>query len=441
MREVSVEFLKEEAIRLGAVVVGTRVLHPSGLKVHGPGEALTISHVKLLQELGIRTLVLLEPGEGEQAALRALSSEMVRKADLAAGNVLAEDVRGADRALVAPAGAVLDPDLLRKIHLAAGEQVTIRRRGLEAGLLQARQYLGALPPAAAHGPRPDTRVTQATRLQTVPVRPLLVPRARVIVCIRDDFHRAVLLNTLSGEGHEVSEHREADAAAKAAANTRPDVLLVDLADALPACRTVRAVEEARAVSILVCAPEGRTAEVHQAVLRGANDSLPFPPRREALLEKVRGAMQAMGRASGVKPAVQTDRRRAAREPGHFVCGLADKFISKPLPVTSATVLDVGEGGIRIEYAAPLLPNPFAYAGHAVHPAHFWYNYSKSSALGRDLTVTIPAPGATPLEAFARFVHVARSRDYEVAGLVFQRVRGSVRDQITVIRGNTERRRF
>jgi hypothetical protein len=56
----------------------------------------------------------------------------------------------------------------------------------------------------------------------------------------------------------------------------------------------------------------------------------------------------------------------------------------------------------------------------VHPGHFFYNYSKSNPLGRDLVVRMIAPGMPPVESPARVAHVARSLSAEVAGLAFTR---------------------
>lgn len=436
MREVAVSFLRDELIRLGAVVVQTRLFHPCGLKLHSPGDAVTFERLKSMQELGFEKVVLLEPGEGEQAAQRALSTEMIPLMDLRKLDVVAEDLFGADGTAAVHAGQVVDEGTLRTALRSGAGQVTIRRRNLETLVRHAQEYVDGLPPRPARPPRPDTRVNQmTTRAMPAPVRPLLVPRARVLVALKDDFQRALIANAIAAEGHEVSELSEPREAALAARSTRPDAVLVDLADAAAFCGVLRAPGIEPGVAVLVVADESRREEIHKAFLAGVNEVLALPPRPQAIHEKLRGCLQAAGRRVNLRPHVQAERRAGPREPGNFACGLLDKFLSKPLAVSSATVLDVSEGGLRIEYGVPAVPGFDAWMGHAVHPRHSFYNYSKQSPLGRDLTVRLPAPrGGAPLEAMARFVHVERNKEYEIAGLAFQRVRGSVRDHLTLIRG-------
>lgn len=433
MREVSVPALKEELLLLGGVVAQTRVLHPCGLKLHSPGDPITLAHLGRMEELGIDRVYLLEPGEGEAAALQALSTELLPRERLLTGDVLAEDLRGADGAVLARAGAVLGPALIAQCPA----QVSVRRRGLATLSFQAREYAAALPRPEARPLRADTRVTEVTRVRTLSLRPLLVPRARVLVGLADEFQRVLVANTLAAEGHEPTDLAPAAEAAKAALRLLPDLLIVDLGEAAGVGALLRGAREAGRVALLAASGPVGAAESHRALELGANDLLPLPARRDVLLEKVRGCLHAQGRGVSVAPAVLAERRPAAREAANFVCGLQDKFLSRPLPVPTARVLDVHEGGLRIEYAAPSWDAPWAVTPHTVHPKHFWYAYSKASPLGRDLTVTLPAPGALPMETLARVVHVARRKDVEVAGLAFQRVRGSVREHLTQIRGKTD----
>ncbi len=433
MRQISVDSLREEILRLGAVVTETRLLHPSGVRIHGPGEVLTGAHLKLMAELGFRELHLLEPGDSEQAAQKKLGTEPVGLDRLQVGDFLGDDLRQPDGALVAAEGAAVDEPLRNRIILAAPPQVTIRRRGFADAAGPAKMYLGAQPPATPKARRPDTRVTQITQAASIRVRPLMVARARVFVAVREDFHRAVVANTLAAEGHEVVPFTRAPEAATEAVKSRPDAVIVDLAEAAGVCGFIRGSEAARGVYILVCGQDIKAPDLHKALQAGANDGLGLPPRRDVLLDKVRGCLQAMGKASTVKPFVLSDRRMTRRAGGHFACGLVDRFISKPLAVTLATVLDVNEGGLRIEYPVPPGPGTWAYTAHSVHPKHVFYNYSKASPLGRDLTVTIPSPAGPPMDIFARFIHVARNRDYEVAGLAFQQSSRSVRESLSVVR--------
>jgi hypothetical protein len=272
---------------------------------------------------------------------------------------------------------------------------------------------------------------------------LLIPRAKVFVAVREDFTRSIVANTLAAEGHETAEFRT-PADLQAALGQRPDVIVADLADAAAVCAAVRAVPSLRGCSVLAASPEGRAPEVYRAMTAGANGSLPLPPRRDLVLEAVRSATRAMGRWVRVKPALQADRRKEGREIGGVACRLLDKFLSKPFPVPTATVLDLGEAGLRIEYARPDWPDPWAYLPHSVHPKHYFYNYSRKNALGRELTVSLTAAGGKALEMMAAFVHVTVNGPFEVAGLEIRKSGGSVRDHMSTVRGQkptTVTRRF
>src|SRR5204863_5491480 len=48
MREVTVETLRGEVIRLGAVVTQTRVLHVTGARLHAPGSVLGSAEIRTL---------------------------------------------------------------------------------------------------------------------------------------------------------------------------------------------------------------------------------------------------------------------------------------------------------------------------------------------------------------------------------------------------------
>jgi CheY-like chemotaxis protein len=438
VKEVSVDFLRNELIRLGAGVTLTRVLHPSGVKLHSPGDLLTFRELGLMKDLGIDRIFLLESGEGEHAAQQALSTELVATEDLLPGDVVGEEIRGPEgQSRVAP-GAVLDPPAILAAQALGVARVTIRKRGLDASALKARLYLASLPEVAPRPPRPDPRLSQVMRVSSLTVRPLLVPRAKVVVAVRDDFVRALIQNSVAAEGHDASESRMPLESAREARGAKPDLLVIDLADAPAVCLEVRQWPETRSVAILVCAAEGHGPEVYQALQAGANDSLATPPRPDQVQDKLRACLSGLGRRVNVEPSIQAERRAVPRRAGHFVCSITDRFLSKPLPVASATVLDVSEGGLRIEYPATPWPDAFAYTGHTVHPRHFFYHYSRASPLGRDVTVTLPGLGGGPaLDTFARFLHISRHREWEVAGIAFQQVRASVRQHLTLIRGKTE----
>ncbi len=430
MKGISVKFLYDEVLRLGSVIVLTRLLHPSSVRLHGPGDILTLPHVKLMGELGMEELFLLDPGEGEPAAQKALATQRIPRTDVVAGDVLAEDLRGGDGSLVAAAGAAVDPATLKRWNGGRDETVAILKRELDAMGRPAQDYLSKRPPLKARAKLPDERLTTITRLTSFQVRPFLMPRATVMVSVSNEFARSLIVNTLAAEGHEVTvPGPPAEAAAKAVMK-RPDVLVIDVADAAMVGPVLRASDDTRSVSLLVCAAEGRAADVQAALEAGANEWIPLPPRPNALLEKVRGCMQVVGRGVNLKAAVQEERRQATRGAGDFVIGLADKFISKPIPVSKASVKDMSEGGLGIEYPAPLGSPAHAYAPHAVHPKHIFYKYSVGNPMGRDLSVSIPAADGRLREVFARFVHIARRKDYEVAGLAIQRASTSVVERLS-----------
>jgi CheY-like chemotaxis protein len=380
MKEVAVDWLKGEIHRLGAVVTGTRLFHSSGVRLHGPGEPLTKAHLQLLQELEVKSLFLLEPGETEAAAAAGLRS-----------------------------GAT---DVL---------------------LGTAERYLENAPAHATRAKRPDTRLAQATAAREAKLRHPFQAQARVLVAVRDEFQRTILLNTLSAEGHEVSEVEAAKAAA-AAREGKADLLIADLADAGAAAAEIRKSYPLFGTVVLAAAPEGKGAEAFKALGAGANGTVALPPRRDPLLESLRAAMAALGKTARMAPWVLADRRKAPRENGNFTCKMTDRFLSKPLPVSDVLVLDVTEEGMRVEYTRPAWPTSWAYIGHSVHPKHYWYNYSRLNALGRDVTVVLSSQGKAPLEAQATVAWVAPAGPLERIGLSLHRARDSVRQHITTIRG-------
>lgn len=408
VRELPVDFLREEVLRLRAVVPQTKVLHPCGKRLHSAGDPITGAHVKVMTELGVRALLALEPGEEERELQKELAGQRIARADLRPGEAVEREIPGS-------------------------AEVIVRRRDMAEVTRQAEEYLARIPARPAKVPRQDTRLTRMLQKEAFPVRPLLVPQARVLVAVPDDFLRALLVNTVLGAGHEVQESRDAGGAAAAAKQFKPDAILADLADAAPIASELRKSDEFRMTALLAVAEEGRHHDVYKALMAGANGAVPKPPRREVLLEAVRAGMEALGRAVRFKPAVTGERRKIARGPGHFVCTIRDTYLTKPLPVTGATVLDIGEGGLQIEYTLPAWPLPHAYAAHEVHPRHFFYNYARDSALGREISIVMPAPGTAPLEAFARFVHLRREGNTEIAGLAFVKVKGSVTEHVSTIR--------
>lgn len=437
MREVSVASLREEILRIRGAVTQARVFHPSGALLHGPGSPLTSAELQAFQQAGIQTVWFADQGESEAEALRTLTTQVVDVRDLAIGDVLADTIIGPDGDDLIGPGTFVDAPILEGPVRKASGSVTIRRRGIKpGGPEQVLVYQSLLPKYAPHPPRPDSGATFAVTVQPRPLKPVLAPRATVLVTLEDGFQRALMMNMIAVEGHDVGDRRWADVSQAEFQRLRFDAIILDLADAPSALALLRKSEAFKSVAVLVTAPEGRRSEVFKAISSGANASIPMPVRREVLIERLHGAIQAFGRAPKLKPAVLQDRRGQAREGAHMLCQLQDKFLSSPLPVKEATLLDVTDSGFRIEYRRPVWPVPHAYLPHGVHPQHFFFNYAKDNPLGRDVNVTFPPTFGRTLEGHAKFVHLSFAGDFEVAGLVLQRMKSSVREHMTAVRGGS-----
>ncbi len=433
MREVSVETLRNEVTRLGAVLTQTRVMHVSGVRLHPPAAVLGPAEVRAMQETGIRSVYLIEAGETEAGAQKELSSEAVEAYGLAAGDVLADDLKDHTGRVLHPAGTLIDAVLLQRGIPGGTGRIKIRRRGLKGADQQAKDYLARIPPPSPRVPRPDSRLTRVSEA-AAPVKVLLVPRARVLATVADNFQRAFILNSYAAEGHETFDRRWADLSPGELHQMKLDALVIDLAEAPAAIPVLRKTDLLRGLAVLVAGAEERKAETFKALNLGANGSLPLPPKRDVLLERLRGTLQSMGKQTAVKPAVVRDRRAQAREGGHFVCQVRDPFLKNPLPFQAVTALDLSDSGMKIEFARPPWPQPHAYLAHGVHPQHFCFNYAKDNPLGRDLTLTLPPAAGRQLEVSAKFVHLSVNGAYETAGLVFQRPKGSVREHVSTVRG-------
>lgn len=434
MREVTVETLRGEVIRLGALVTQTRVLHVTGARLHPPASVIGPNEIRSLQEAGIKSVYLLEAGETEAGAMKELSTEAVEAFGLAVGDVLVEDLRDHTGRPVMRAGTIIDPVMLAGGIPGGTGLIKIKRRGLRGGDEQVKSYLSRLPPTPPRAPRPDSRLTQVSQTAAGAVKVLLAPRARVLVTIADTFQRSLMLNTYATEGHEVVDRRWVDVSHGDLHQMKIDALVLDLAEAPMALPILRKTDLFRTLGVLVAGAEDRKAEMFKALSAGANGTIPLPPRRDLLLERLRGTIQALGKRVTVKPSVIKERRAEVREGGHFVCTVSDPFLKTPLPIRQVTALDLGENGMRIEYPRPAWPQPHAYLAHGVHPQHFCFNYAKDNPLGRDLVVTMPPAGGREMQVNAKFVHVGMNADYETAGLVFHRVKGSVRGHISTVRG-------
>jgi DNA-binding response OmpR family regulator len=438
MREVSLAALRDEIQGLRGAVSLVRIHHFSGAKLLNAGCPVTSQEIQALQQSSIASVFFADGGEGELEAQRTLSTQIVDLSDLAIGDVLVDNIFGLDGEILCPPGTFVDAPILEGEIKDLSGPVTIRKRGMKGGPEQANSFLALAPKYPPHPARPDTGLTLASDPAPKPLRPILAPRARVLVTLADSFQRSLLMNVFAAEGHEVIDRRWADVSQAEFQRSKFDVVVLDLADAPGAVPLLRKSDVFRQVSVLVTAPEGRRSEVYKALTQGANGSLPMPFKRDVALERLHSTVQAFGRRVKLKPAVVQERRQSPREGGHMLCTLQDKFLSTPLPVKEATLLDVTDSGLRIEYRRPPGPVTHAYLAHGVHPQHFFFNYAKDNPLGRDVTVSFPQAGGRNLEGHAKFVHLSFMGDFEVAGLALQRMKSSVREHMTAVRGGTAR---
>ncbi len=420
MKEIPADFIRTEVNRHGALVVETGIFHPSGLKLHGAGDTIGLAESRALHEVNVTKLFLLEFGEDERSARKSLGITMVLPARVKPGDVLADDLRSPSGELLLAAGTAFDESklaLLQKVSILA---VPLRHPNLAAMTKEAQDYLAKKSPATAGMRETATRITRIMYIPTVPVRYLLVPRARVVVGIADDLLRTLLVNALTSEGHEVIERKSAGAAVEDYFEDRPHIYLIDLEGAPAAVKRLRSMDGVKNVAVLVCAEDPKSAQLTNALHEGANDWIPRPPSRDILNEKIKGCQDLLGRKVQIPPSLRTERRKGPRPAAKGECDLKDPELGKPLPVFVGEIVDQTESGIRIAYNLPKWPCPWAYTVHGVHPRHPFHAYALSNPMPRDLRVSVPSPRG-PVEKTARVVHISPQlfNNTEVMGLTFQ----------------------
>lgn len=412
MKEIPADAWAGEISRFGGAALQTWAFDVSGLELHAPGDAVCASQGKLLQELGIPSLFLTEPREKPDEAAAALGAERVPADQLRESDFLAREARGRDARGGFPAGTrVAGPVLEALRRLPEGSLwVAARTRLMEAA--RAAEYLARGGRSPARPLRPDP----AQEALSSPVYWPVVPRAEVLVAVSNDAVRLRLMNILLTAGHGAREQR--GWSLPTGLKIRTDVVLVDLAEAARVAQEVRREPQLQFCSILAVGEDARGATAFKALQAGANDVVALPMRPEALVDKVRSCLGLQGKRLRWPPYVLAERRAGPRERKPTTCRLRDPFLSKPLPVTTATVLDIADGGIRIEYGLLEGIDLRHYLPHGVHPSHFFYGYARTNPLGRDLEVSIVRPGMPDLVSPARAVHVTRALNAEVAGLAF-----------------------
>jgi CheY-like chemotaxis protein len=420
MKEITADFLREEVARLGEIVVETAVYHESGLKLFSAGDCITRVHAKALHGSGIRNLLLLEFEEDARHVRKTLGVQRVPPKDIALGDVLMDDFRGSSGDLIFPVGTSVGAEQIERLRSSAYPELVVRDRRLVESMRQAQEYFAQLEPADPRG-KTATRVTRVTHVPSTTARFLLIPRARVLVSMSDDPLRIFVSNALQSEGHEVIERPTPSDVVEVARNeSRVTVIILDIDEAEGVLPKLRAERDVRDAAIVVCAREGEHSKLHAALVAGANDALPRPPSRDLLGEKIHGCQAMLGRRVRLAPTLRTERRRQERHPGKGEAELRDPALTKPLPVVKGEILDLGDGGLRMEYNLPTWPHPWSYMVHGVHPRHFFYAYAWANPLGRELRVLLP--GLTgPRERAVRVSHVAPSGEFETLSLLFPEV--------------------
>ena len=420
MKEITTDFIRTEINRLGAIVIETGLFHPSGLKLHTAGDALSLAEAKALHEANFTKLFLLEFGEDERDAKKSLGVEMVLPSKVVPGDQLAEDIRTPGGELLLAAGTTIEESHLQGLNSASILAVPLRHRKLAAMTKQAEDYLAKKAAAAQKPKESSTRITRMIHTSQSPVRYLVIPRARIVVGVSDDLLRTLLVNGLVSEGHEAVERKSPGAAVEDVFQERPHVILMDLGESLAAIQRLRTMEGVRNVAVLVCAEDARSAQLTNALHAGANDWIPRPPSRDVLNDKIKACQDLGLRKVQLAPSLRTERRKAPRPAAKGECDLKDPALGKPLPVFTGEILDLTDSGIRIGYNLPKWICPWAYAVHGVHPRHPFHPYSTSNLMPRDLRVTFPGPKGVPVEKPARVVHISpQVNNTETMGLTFQ----------------------
>jgi CheY-like chemotaxis protein len=415
MKKLTADFIRQEVTRFGAVVAQTSVFHPCGLKLHSSGDVLSLAHAKALREAIVDEVVLADFREDPR---KALGIQQVPRHQLVPGDVLSEDVRNHRNELILPAGTAMDADGIARLQDSPVLAVAVRHRQLPTLMQRAQAYLAHCPAAGAGAAESGTRVTRISGQAASPVRYLLIPQAKVLVAIADDLLRIFLVNALTSEGHQVSHRSSKLDFVRAVEEERPHLVILDLEGVEFILPELRGMSDTRIRTVLVCAPDGRAAQIHNALLAGANDWMPRPPSRDQLNDKLQGCQGLLGRRVQLPPSLRSERRAAPREPGKGVVELRDPELGKPLPVTRGDLMDRSAGGLRIDYNRPAWTCSWAYTGHGVHPNHFFYAYSAENPLGRDLIVSFPGPKNEPQERPVRVMHLTPTEDLEILGLKF-----------------------
>ncbi|MBI4347060.1 MAG: response regulator transcription factor [Elusimicrobia bacterium] len=119
---------------------------------------------------------------------------------------------------------------------------------------------------------------------------------RILIAEDDVMMQRVLKDTLKPEGFEVMLHADGESALAAAAQDKPDLIVLDMnlpgLSGLEVCRKLKAEASTRHIPVLVLTGEARETDMRVASLdAGAEDYLFKPLGGKALLARIRAALK------------------------------------------------------------------------------------------------------------------------------------------------------
>ncbi|HYF01675.1 MAG TPA: response regulator [Planctomycetota bacterium] len=430
MREISGETLYAEIIRLGAVVVQTWIHHPSGVLLHAPGDVLTPEHAAQFAPAVLDRVLILEATEDRKAALASLGVVNTPLHGVSADDALAEEIVPPGGRTRYKAGTAMEASVVEAMTKDRITSVPVCRGASLAALKWARTYLDAIPQAPLKMVRPDPAGAAAVTCAWS----LLTPRARVMVVTPDDATRLRIVNGILAAGHDVIEVKTYSDALTAAKSQRPDAVIVPPDGAIQVCGELRKKGETlRSIVICLAGEPAKLAGVSLKVIEaGANDILPLPATAAIFADRVRSWMRLRNKVVGLKPSIAKERRRAQRAPAAMTLRISDPGTTRPLPVTSATLLEFSDGGLRLEYGLLEPPDPGNYRPHTVHSKHPLWMYAKDNPMGRDFLVSLTGKGVPAFESHGRFTHITLVTGSEHCGVAFVKHQTGAAARVTTI---------
>jgi DNA-binding response OmpR family regulator len=429
MRQISGELLHTEITRLGTVVVQTWIYHASGVLLHAPGDILTPEHAAVFEKALLDRVFLVEAGEDRKAALARAGVAVQPLNGVSADDALSEEVVASGGRVRFGPGTMLEPSVVEALTRERVASVPVSRGADAAALKWARTYLELAPPQAPKAARPDPAAAAAATSAWA----LLAPRAKVLAVLPDDMLRLRVVNALLAAGHEVAETRHFSEVLQVIKAQRPDIVLVATDGAVEVCTTVR--QKAEGLKMVVVVPCGDAAKVAAVAPRatelGANDLLTLPVSPGVLADKVRGWLRLRNKEASLPLSIAKERRESERRKAAMTLRLSDPAGHR-LSVTSATLLDISDGGVRLEYGLLEPPDPGAYKPGGVHPTHPLFPYAKENPAARNLLAAIEGPGVA-LEAYAKVAHLSLVTGSERVGLAFTQKQSGAAARVTTIR--------